>query len=156
MSDEEKPKIIIDEDWKSKVKAEDAELEAKLKQEQAASAADSTAPVPEGSEAKAPTENPEAGGEFELKDPEQLPPAEISSLVNMLVQESMVTLGVIPHPADGKPHFLPKLSKHFIDLLGVLEEKTKGNLTPEEASGIEQLLHQLRLTYVEQEKKFKS
>jgi hypothetical protein len=41
------------------------------------------------------------------------------------------------------------MAKHAIDLLTVLEEKTKGNLSPEEAQILESLLFDLRLSYVE-------
>ena len=61
----------------------------------------------------------------------------------------MVTLGVLPDPATGKAESVPVLAKHFIGLLGVLEEKTKGNLDPDEMSLLESSLHQLRLAYIE-------
>jgi hypothetical protein len=45
------------------------------------------------------------------------------------------------------------LAKHAIDMLGILEEKTKGNLAADEAAMLENVLHQLRLAYVEASKK---
>ena len=41
-----------------------------------------------------------------------------------------------------------ELAKHMIDTLGVLEEKTKGNLSSEEAQMLTSTLHQLRMAYL--------
>jgi len=45
------------------------------------------------------------------------------------------------------------LAKHAIDMLAILEKKTMGNLTQEEASMLENVLHQLRIAYVEASRK---
>jgi hypothetical protein len=145
---DDEPVIHVDEDWKSRVKAEDAAMEKKLKEETV---------TPDSNQVHTHDHNVDDRhahdhdhpGEV-IQDPPQLPPASIHALIQMLVSESMVCLGVVPHPVDGKPHFLPNLAKHFIDLLSVLEDKTKGNLAPEEAQGIETVLHQLRMAYVQQ------
>ena len=131
MSSEPQPKIIVDEDWKTKVEQERIQQESK--------------PVLATEETKSTAEHEEF-----LKDPQHLPPADFQALLQMLVSEAMVSLGVWPHPADNKPHFLPNLAKHFVDLIAVLEQKTRGNLSPDEAKAIEQVLHQLRMTYVSQ------
>ena len=56
-------------------------------------------------------------------------------------------MGQIPAP-DGKPVIQLDHAKHFIDTLGVLEEKTKGNLTSDEAAMLTNVLHELRLLFV--------
>jgi hypothetical protein len=43
------------------------------------------------------------------------------------------------------------MARHLIDLLGVIEEKTRGNLTADEAAMLEQMLHQLRMLYLDPE-----
>ena len=53
------------------------------------------------------------------------------------------------HLTKKKERNLP-LAKQTIDILGVLQEKTKGNLTKDEEQLIENLLHDLRLKYVEE------
>jgi uncharacterized protein DUF1844 len=72
-----------------------------------------------------------------------------SSFVLMVGTTAMVHLGMAPDPASGqqKPD-LPQ-AKHVIDLLGVIQEKTMGNLTADEASLLEHLLYDLRLRYLE-------
>jgi hypothetical protein len=81
--------------------------------------------------------------------PRALPPADFATLVLSLGSSAVMYLGEAPGP-DGKkaPRNMP-MAKHAIDLLTVLEEKTKGNLTPEEGQILESLLFDLRLRYVE-------
>jgi hypothetical protein len=81
--------------------------------------------------------------------PRTLPPADFATLVLSLGSSAVMYLGEAPGP-DGKkpPRNLP-MAKHAIDLLTVLEEKTKGNLPPEEGQILESLLFDLRLRYVE-------
>lgn len=79
----------------------------------------------------------------------QLPPADFATLVLSLGSSAVMYLGQGDDPADKKtPPNLP-MAKHAIDLLTVLEEKTKGNLTGEEQQVLESLLFDLRLRYVE-------
>lgn len=78
-----------------------------------------------------------------------MPPADFGTLVNMLSMQAMVALGLIPHPTNNNRGFQPVLARHFIDLLTVIETKTKGNLDCEEAMLIEETLHHLRMTFVE-------
>ena len=112
-------KIIIDEDWKSQVEREKEQL---AHQETAA---------PE----------PAAGAQA-------IPQASFMELVTMLATQALVLLGQIPHPLSGKAELRPAEAKHFIDLLEVLDEKTKGNLSPDEAALLADALHQLRLGFV--------
>ncbi len=80
----------------------------------------------------------------------KIPPADFSLLVSMFSTQAMVALGLIPEPGTGKPQTQLHLARHFIDLLGVLEEKTKGNLTEKETSGLSENLHYLRMLYLKQ------
>ncbi|MCA9092242.1 MAG: DUF1844 domain-containing protein [Planctomycetaceae bacterium] len=126
-SDQEKPSIIVDEDWKSKVQRE--------KTEEANPATDEKSAV---------EEKPDAEMDFS-----QLPPADFSMLISMFSTQAMVALGMIPEPSTGKPRTQLPLARHFIDLLSVLEEKTKGNLADRESSGLTENLHYLRMLYLE-------
>lgn len=167
-SEQERPiEITSDEDWKERVKAEDAARDEELRSEEPAAvgetSADSAGDSPEdrsddaaGSDAvEAASEESEpqssAGAEQETPSPE-LPPADFGTLVGMLSTQVMVTLGLIPHPSTGEPVVEPATARHFIDLLAVLEEKTRGNLTSEESGQLESMLHQFRMIYVEQTK----
>jgi hypothetical protein len=118
--------IKSDEDWKTRVKAEDAALDAEPSPQPASEAA----PAPE-------------------IDPDRLPPADFNLLVSMLSTQALVALGALPHPESGDSRPQPPLAKHFIDLLGVLEQKTRGNLSGAEERLLGSWLHQLRMAYVE-------
>ena len=52
-------------------------------------------------------------------------------------------------PIDGKTEIRLELARHAIDMLDILEQKTKGNLTADEAAMLEGILHQLRLEFME-------
>ena len=77
-----------------------------------------------------------------------LPPADFTMLVNMLVTNAMVFLGQMPAP--GSQQYMRNLpqAQHMIDLLMVLREKTRGNLTPDEDQMLQDLLPQLQMAYV--------
>ena len=55
----------------------------------------------------------------------------------------------MPNPVSGKTETDLEQAKHFIDMLGVLEEKTKGNLTDDESRSLESVLFDLRMGFVE-------
>ena len=57
-------------------------------------------------------------------------------------------LGMMEHPVTGKREVDLELGKHWIDVLGMLQKKTRGNLTPPEAKIIEGWLADLRMQYV--------
>ena len=65
-----------------------------------------------------------------------------------LGSSAFVHLGDAPHPETGQPRSDLALAKQTIDILGMLQEKTRGNLSEEEAKFLEHLLLDLRLRYV--------
>jgi hypothetical protein len=128
MSDEKK--IIIDEDWKSQVAAE---KEAAKRQQSGESTSG------EGAAAPGETGPQAAHGPI---------PASFDLLVTTFVTEAMVALGQFPHPVDNKLAFDPHHARFAIDMLEIIAEKTKGNLTPQEDRGLQDVLHQLRMAFV--------
>jgi hypothetical protein len=76
-----------------------------------------------------------------------LPPADFATLVLSLGSSVLMYMGEAPEGKNA-PRNLP-MAKHAIDLLTVLEEKTKGNLSSEEEHILGSLLFDLRLRYVE-------
>lgn len=62
-------------------------------------------------------------------------------------------MGKITNPMTGKVEQNLEMAKYSIDILGMLEEKTKGNLTDEETKILQQILTELRMNYVEEIKK---
>ena len=85
-------------------------------------------------------------------DPKQIPPASFSFLVTTLAAQGAVALGMAPNPLTNKTEAQPEMGKHLIDTLGILQEKTKGNLTSEESQLLEAVLHQLRMAYLQVKK----
>jgi hypothetical protein len=131
-------KIIVDEDWKSQVEREKEEL---------ASAGDSAGDSAEGESKVAHTA---AGGAPADAGPEpELPPASLAFLVSTMAAQAMAAMGQLPDPISGKPEIRLKFAKHHIDMLAVLEEKTQGNASTEEAQMLKDAVHQLRMMYVQ-------
>lgn len=83
---------------------------------------------------------------------EALPTLDFATFVLSLSHSALMHLGEAPHPDDNEAHVSLPLAKQTIDLLGLLEEKTKGNLTGEEERLITQILFDLRMRFVEKSK----
>ena len=81
--------------------------------------------------------------------PRALPPADFATLVLSLGSSAVMYLGESDEPEGKKPARNLAMAKHAVDLLTVLEEKTKGNLSSEEGQILESLLFDLRLRYVD-------
>lgn len=81
---------------------------------------------------------------------ESLPPVDFSGLALSLATSALYHLGLVADPQTGKsgPKDL-RLARHSIDTLELLEEKTQGNLSQEEASLLSNLLTELRMRFVE-------
>ena len=75
---------------------------------------------------------------------------DFSTFILSLGSSALIHLGEAPDPVSGQTSAsnLP-LAQQSIDLLALLQEKTKGNLTADETGFLEQLLHDLRIRYVE-------
>ena len=85
----------------------------------------------------------EARGRDPLDDP-----ASFISLIMSLASNAAASMGMMPHPVTGETGVDLKTAKHWIDVLGMLEKKTAGNLDPQEAQMVEGLLADLRMQYV--------
>ncbi len=77
-------------------------------------------------------------------------PIDFYTFVLSLGSSAFIHLGEAPHPETGAP-MAPDLllAQQTIDILAMLREKTKGNLTPEEDKFMENLLTDLRLRFVQ-------
>ena len=69
--------------------------------------------------------------------------------VLMQAQNAALFLGQIPNPQTGKGEVNLEVAKMFIDQLAMIQEKTRGNLTSEEATVLRNALSNLQLAYVE-------
>ena len=81
-----------------------------------------------------------------------LPAVDFHTFVLSLGSSALLHLGELEHPDVGAPQQDLAMAKHTIDILVMLEEKTRGNLTPAEEKLIGSLLYDLRLRYVEAQK----
>lgn len=78
-----------------------------------------------------------------------LPAVDFATLVLSLSHSTLFHLGDAPDPSDGKQEVNLPMARQTIDLLGLLQEKTRGNLSGPEESLLDQALYDLRLRYVE-------
>lgn len=78
----------------------------------------------------------------------RLPEITFASLLVSLSSTAFVSLGAVPDPDSGKTEKNLPLAKQTINLLGLLREKTRNNLTVEEENLFDHLLHDLRMAYV--------
>ncbi len=120
--DDTTPKLQIDSDWKAEAQAEKQRL---VEQEEAKD--DSG-------------QRPQSG---------QLPQADFKSLMGVLASQAIMGLGAVGDPKSGRVVIDLDGARFSIDLLGVLEETTKGNLSDEEAAELRQIIVELRARFVQ-------
>ncbi|MHC4142258.1 MAG: DUF1844 domain-containing protein [Planctomycetota bacterium] len=118
----EEPKIQIDSDWKAEAQAEKERL-AEKEQAQAEREPD--------------------------QRPGELPQPDFRALVGTLASQAIMGLGAVGDPKTGRVVIDLVTSRFSIDLLGVLEEKTKGNISEDEAKELTQTLAELRARFVQ-------
>lgn len=85
-------------------------------------------------------------------DLDALPPVDFHTFILSLGSSALLHLGELDHPDGREAQPDLRLAKHTIDIIGMLQEKTRGNLSPPEERLIESLLYDLRLRYVERGK----
>jgi len=84
----------------------------------------------------------------------QLPKIDLTTFILSISSAAFMGLGVQPPGLDGEePRIDLELARQNIDLLELMQEKTRGNRTPEEDRLLEQLLFETRLRFVETQKK---
>jgi hypothetical protein len=136
------PKLIVDTDWKSQAQAEKQRLA-----DAAAKAAPAAKSAPAGIAASG-----AGNAEGEAAQGEGAPREEkigIQDVVSLLVTNALSYMGAFADPQTGRAVVAPDMAKVYIDMLGVLEDKTKGNLSDQESQILTQTLSELRLEYVE-------
>jgi len=146
---EQKPKIIVDDDWKAQARAEKEKLarEAEQKSQQAAAA-------PGGAAVGAAQAQPGAGAPTreaaaaKAAQERHLPPAGFATHVNSLVTQVYMALGGMEDPRTKRRYMDLDMAKYHIDTLSMLEQKTKGNLAEDEKRLLDQGLYECRMQYV--------
>ena len=81
------------------------------------------------------------------QEPQPPPPASFEFLVGSLRFQAEIALGLFKMKEDEKPDL--DMARHLIDLLGVLEEKTRGNLSLDEKLLLENSITELRFRFVQ-------
>src|SRR5262249_23555523 len=109
--------------------------------------AEEEAAPPPATPEQAPTGAPEPVGPRSARDAAALPAVDFHTFVLSLGSSALLHLGELEHPEAGAPQKDLPLAKHTIDILAMLQEKTKGNLTGAEEKLMESLLYDLRLRY---------
>jgi hypothetical protein len=115
---QDKPKIVVDSDWKAQAAREKEQLAEKL----------------EGAEKPARRE---------------LPPADFITHCASLATQAMIFMGAIANPLTGQADVDFEQARYVIDVLAMLQEKTRGNLQPEEQSTLDNLISELKLIWVQ-------
>lgn len=114
------PRILVDSDWKKEAQAQKEKFAAQERDRE------------------------EAGG---AADAEALQ-ADFPALVRSVAMQALLYLGGLPDPETGRAIVALDYGRHYIDLLEVLEKKTKGNLTADEETELRELLADLRARFV--------
>ncbi|WP_022664441.1 DUF1844 domain-containing protein [Desulfospira joergensenii] len=78
-----------------------------------------------------------------------LPKIDFSSFILSLYSSGLVQLGKVEDPSTGEKKLDFSLAQHTIDMIAMLEEKTRGNLTKDEENLLKSLLSEIRLAFVE-------
>jgi hypothetical protein len=123
-------------------------------------AAAAPAPVPEPATPEPPTVEPKAPPataetvpeeeeEFSEEDlADARDPTSFVSFIMSIASNAASALGMMEHPVTHQREVDVELGKHWIDILGMMQKKTEGNLTPQEKRMLEGLLADLRMQYV--------
>lgn len=87
-----------------------------------------------------------------MTEADALPSIDFATFILSLSHSALMHLGEAPDPETNAVQANLPLAKQDIDLLGLLEEKTKGNLTGDEERLLAQVLFDLRMRFVERTK----
>lgn len=126
MTQDDANKLHIDSDWKAEAQAEKERLAQKEQQRDAS------------------TQGGQAGG-----GQGQLPAADFRGLIGLLATQAISGLGAFGDQKEGRVMVDLEGSRFYIDLLSVIEEKTQGNLSDDEAKELSGVIAELRSRYVE-------
>ncbi len=85
----------------------------------------------------------------ETTEREAIPDPSFAELINMIAMQAMVGFGGMAGPGGERVPANMEIAKHFVDMLQVLEDKTKGNLTDDEKKLLDQVIYEIRMRYIQ-------
>ncbi|MGH7797964.1 MAG: DUF1844 domain-containing protein [Candidatus Binatia bacterium] len=109
--------------------------------------------APEETVGQATTPGEQSAESVHGSEHEPLPEINFSAFVISLSTQALMHLGEIASPISGKVEIDVPVAKQMIDILGMLKDKTRGNLNANEDRLMEDILFDLRMKYVEAVKK---
>lgn len=134
--------LHVDTDWKKQAQEE----KRKLAEEQAKKAAAATPAAP-ATPSMAPTDphGPAVAGAKKGRRERELPPASFATLVNSIMTQVLYYLGDL---GQGEAAANLDMAKYQLDTLGVIEQKTTGNLSPDEQKLLDAALYETRTRFI--------
>ncbi len=125
MNTDNDEKKKVDEDWKKAAQLDKEQDAAKFE------------PKPEATDGSAPVD-PKAGK----------PSPQFVGLIESLASQALMFMGAVRDPMGGEPQTDLRQAQAMIDMLTMVEEKTKGNLVAEEAEMVKQVLNEVRTHFI--------
>jgi hypothetical protein len=141
---DDKPTIHIDDDWKRQAQEEKRRLAEEEQRRKAAAAAPVGAVAGPQLPGMPPAAERGPGAPPAVDEPRS---ADFQSIVQTLYTQALVYMGGVAM-RGGEGIFNLDMARYYIDLLGVLEQKTAGNLTDEEKQMLDAVLYQARMTFI--------
>jgi hypothetical protein len=145
------PRELSPEEKAAATKAE-AQRAASASSQAAAEASTAEAPVTSRQEAASQSASVQPEPDAEVPEETEIPgaddPTSFANFLMSIASNAASSLGMMEHPVTRKREVDLELGKHWIDILGMLQEKTRNNLSPQEQQILEGLLADLRMQYV--------
>jgi hypothetical protein len=103
----------------------------------------------EGGESSSPTQA-EAAAQFTHRAPSESneEPVAFNSFIMSLATQALVQMGEMPPPGGMEIPIDIEAARQTIDILSMLQKRTRGNLAPEEVRFLEEVLHSLRVSFI--------
>ena len=90
----------------------------------------------------------EGSAEKEKRPRAGMPGVDFSTFILSLYSSALVQMGEMPDPATGERYKNLEVARQTVDMISMLEEKTRGNLNADEDKLVKNLIHELRMAYV--------
>jgi len=147
------PEGEIREEFRQQIKPVEPSF-AKAEPPPPAASAEKAPPRPQQEERRARAEGPPPGGERRrtLADKAQNPGTAFTDFVEPLIAQAYMSLGMLRNPYQPKPIVDATAARQMIEILTMLQEKTSGNLTPDEGDFLTTHLGELKLAFVQRTK----